>query len=593
MTFEQRLAGAHLRKRKQQGLGRDEAVAEGAMDASNMLKPALSRGELRCIGATTLNEYRKYIEKDAALERRFQPVFVDEPSVEDAIAILRGLKERYELHHGIRITDNAIVAACTLANRYITGRKMPDKAVDLIDEAASALKMQIESVPEELDEMDRHIARLEIARQALVREKDPASAQRLKETERELTEQKEKAASLRAKWQNEKGHLKDIKDIRTRAEKLRHDIEMAQHRGDFEGAARMQYGELYQLEAELKEKEQGLKQAQSTKTFLREEVSEEDIAQVVSRWTGIPVQKMLEGEAERLLHMEERLSERVIGQKDAIEVVSNAVRRNRAGLSDERKPIGSFLFLGPTGVGKTELTKALAEFLFDDEHAMVRIDMSEYMERHAVARLIGAPPGYVGYDEGGQLTEAVRRRPYCVVLLDEVEKAHHDVFNVLLQVLDDGRLTDGQGRTVDFRNTLVLMTSNIGSQYLLEGVTSAAKESVLGELKARFRPEFLNRIDDIILFQGLDQNQLTAIVDIQLKDVEKRLEEKDLKLTVSQEVKQRLATLGYDPAYGARPLKRVIQREVIDPISTAMLQGKYKPGSTIEVGLRGEKIELR
>jgi ATP-dependent Clp protease ATP-binding subunit ClpB len=564
--------------------------ADGAMDASNMLKPALARGELRCIGATTLNEYRKYVEKDAALERRFQPVFVGEPAIEDAISILRGLKERYELHHGIRITDGAIVAACTLSTRYITGRQLPDKAIDLIDEAASALKMEIESLPVELDELERQVARLEIAKQALMREKDPASKSRLLETEKDLAEVKEKATALRAKWQNEKGILTEIKDNKTQAEKLRHDIDMAQRRGDFEGAARLQYGDLFKLEQELKDKEANLKETQKSGSLLREEVTEEDIAQVVSRWTGIPVQKMLEGEAHRLLNMEDRLQQRVIGQGEAIKVVSNAVRRSRAGLSDENKPIGSFMFLGPTGVGKTELARALAEFLFDDEHAMVRIDMSEYMEKHSVSRLIGAPPGYVGFEEGGQLTEAVRRRPYCVILLDEVEKANTDVFNVLLQLLDDGRLTDGQGRTVDFRNTLVLMTSNIGSHYLLEGVTKAAQEHVQAELKAHFRPEFLNRIDDIIMFHGLSQDDLKSIVTIQIKKAAERLKGRELTLHVSDEVKERIAQVGYDPAFGARPLKRVIQRELIDPISKMVLSGAAKPGSEVHVDMKDGHI---
>ncbi len=566
--------------------------AEGAMDASNMLKPALARGELRCIGATTLDEYRKHIEKDAALERRFQPVLIEEPSVEDTISILRGLKERYELHHGIRITDGAIVAACTLSHRYITGRQLPDKAIDLIDESASALKMQIESVPQELDELERHVARLEIAKQALMREKDPLSQKRLAETEKELAHNKEKATSLRGKWLNEKNRLTEIKNIKTRSEKLRHEIEMAQRQGDFEGAAKLQYGDLFQLDAQLKEKEGALEESQKSQSFLREEVTEEDIAAVVSRWTGIPMQKMLEGEADRLLHMEDRLAERVIGQKEAIAVVSNAIRRSRAGLSEENKPIGSFMFLGPTGVGKTELAKSLAHFLFDDEQAMVRIDMSEYMERHAVARLIGAPPGYVGFEEGGQLTESVRRRPYAVILLDEIEKAHPEVFNILLQLLDDGRLTDGQGRVVNFKNTVILMTSNIGSQYLLEGVTKTAQEQVLRELKSHFRPEFLNRVDDIILFHGLTQDDLTLIVDIQLKKLSQRLKNKELVFQVSDEVKTKLAHIGFDPAFGARPLKRVIQRELIDPISRALLEGKYKPGHTVNITLKDEKIAL-
>jgi ATP-dependent Clp protease ATP-binding subunit ClpB len=566
--------------------------SEGAMDASNMLKPALARGELRCIGATTLNEYRKHIEKDAALERRFQPVLIEEPSVEDAISILRGLKERYELHHGIRITDGAIVAACILSNRYITGRQLPDKAIDLIDESASALKMQIESVPQELDELERHVARLEIAKQALMREKDPLSQTRLAETEMDLAQNKEKATSLRVKWLNEKDRLTEIKNIKTKSEKLRHEIEMAQRQGDFEGAAKLQYGNLFQLEAQLKEKEGTLKESQKSNSFLREEVTEEDIATVVSRWTGIPMQKMLEGEADRLLRMEDRIAERVIGQKEAIAVVSNAIRRSRAGLSEENKPIGSFMFLGPTGVGKTELAKSLAHFLFDDENAMIRIDMSEYMERHAVSRLIGAPPGYVGFEEGGQLTENIRRRPYAVILLDEIEKAHSEVFNILLQLLDDGRLTDGQGRVIDFKNTVVLMTSNIGSQYLLEGLTKTSQEQVMRELKAHFRPEFLNRIDDIILFHGLTQDDLTLIIDIQLKKLKQRLKNKDLDLQVADEVKTKLAHIGFDSAFGARPLKRVIQRELIDPISRALLEGKYKTGQMVNVKIKNEKIAL-
>lgn len=561
--------------------------AEGAMDASNMLKPALARGELRCIGATTLNEYRKHIEKDAALERRFQPVFVAEPSLEDAVTILRGLKERYELHHGIRITDGAIVAACTLSNRYITGRQLPDKAIDLIDEAASALKMQIESLPEDLDELERQITRLEVAKQALMREKDAASKKRLEETEKDLADKKEEAVALRAKWTTEKNRLVGIKDTKTQIEKLKHEIESAQRKGEFEKAAKLQYGDLFELEKKLKIDDN------NTQGFLREEVTDQDIAGVVSRWTGIPVQKMLEAESERLLHMEDRLGQRVIGQKDAVLAVSNAVRRSRAGLSDENKPIGSFMFLGPTGVGKTELARALAEFLFDDEHAMLRIDMSEYMEKHSVSRFIGAPPGYVGYEEGGQLTEAVRRRPYTVILLDEIEKASPEIFNILLQLLDDGRLTDGQGRLVDFKNTLILMTSNIGSQYLLEGVTTSAQESVLKELKTHFRPEFLNRIDDIIMFHGLTQENLKQIVDIQLHSVQKRLKAKDLDLSITDAVKLKLAEIGYDPTFGARPLKRVIQRQVIDPVSKAILEGKYQPGSTVKVELAGEHIEIQ
>lgn len=567
-------------------------AAEGSMDASNMLKPALARGSLRCIGATTLNEFRKHIEKDAALERRFQPVFVPEPSVEDAISILRGLKERYELHHGTRITDAAIVAACQLSQRYIIARQLPDKAIDLIDEAASALKMQIESEPKELDQLNREITTLEIAKQALVREHDELSKKRLQETEKTLQEKKEIAAVQRTKWLNEKELIDSIKENKKRAEGLRHEMEIAQSQGEYEVAARIKYGDLLALENELKEKDQKFAAMQKDGTFLREEVTEEDIAQVVSRWTGIPVQKMLETESARLLNMEERLGSRVIGQKNALKVVSNAIRRSRAGLSDDKRPIGSFIFLGPTGVGKTETAKALAQFLFDDEHSMVRIDMSEYMERHAVARLIGAPPGYVGYDEGGQLTEAVRRRPYSVILLDEVEKAHPEVFNLLLQVLDDGRLTDGQGRTVDFRNTIIIMTSNIGSQYLLEGITPESQEKIMQELKNHFRPEFLNRIDDIILFHGLDKNDLMAIARLQIAALQNRLKNRDLSIEVNEEVLKELAERGYDPVYGARPLNRVILREFADHISQALLAGKYKPGDVIHTAMENGHIKL-
>ncbi len=560
--------------------------AEGAMDAGNLLKPALARGELRCIGATTLDEYRKHIEKDAALERRFQPIFVGEPALEDAIAILRGLKERYEVHHGIRIRDAAIVAAATLSHRYITGRRMPDKAIDLVDEAASALKMQIESVPQEIDEIERKRAKLEIAREALKREKDELSRQRLADVEEELASVKETATALRAQWQVQKELLGEIKTVREKIERVRHDVEMTQRKGDFEGAARLQFGLLPDLEKELLAKDEALKSAQKAGAFIKEEVTEEDIAAVVARWTGIPVHKMLEGDQERLLKMEERLQSRIIGQDRAVAAIADAIRRSRAGLSDEKRPIGSFLFLGPTGVGKTEVAKALAEFLFDEDSAMVRIDMSEYMEKHAVARLIGAPPGYIGYEEGGQLTEKVRRRPYTVILLDEVEKAHPDVFNVLLQLLDDGRLTDGQGRTVDFRNTVVLMTSNIGSQHLSAGVSPSAEERVMGELRAHFRPEFLNRLDDIILFHALGKDQIERIVELQLKLVGERLEKKELGLEVSKAARQRLSDLGYDPVYGARPLKRVIQREVGDRVARAILEGRFQRGDVVRVDVR-------
>jgi ATP-dependent Clp protease ATP-binding subunit ClpB len=564
--------------------------AEGAMDAGNLLKPALARGELRCIGATTLEEYRKHIEKDAALERRFQPIFVGEPGIEDAIAILRGLKERYEVHHGIRIRDAAIVSAVTLSNRYITGRRMPDKAIDLIDEAASALKMQAESLPVEIDEIERKRAKLEIAREALRRENDDASAARLRDVEAELAEVKEKASALRAQWQAQKEHFAAIKGVKEKIERLRHEIEMAQRKGDFEGAARMQFGELPTLDAELKQKEAALRASQTAGAFIKEEVTEEDIAAVVSRWTGIPVNRMLEGEAERLLKIEERLQQRVVGQDKAVSAIGDAIRRSRAGLSDEKRPIGSFLFLGPTGVGKTEVAKALAQLLFDDDAAMVRLDMSEYMEKHSVSRLVGAPPGYIGHDEGGQLTEKVRRRPYTVVLLDEVEKAHPDVFNILLQVLDDGRLTDSQGRTVDFRNTVVLMTSNIGSQHLVQGATAAAEDRVMQELKQHFRPEFLNRLDDVILFHALGKDQIERIVDLQLALVANRLAARELTLEVTKAAKQKLADLGYDPVYGARPLKRVIQREVADRVARAILEGRYQKGDVVHVDAKKDAI---
>ncbi len=561
-------------------------AADGAMDASNMLKPALARGELRCIGATTLDEYRKYVEKDAALERRFQPVQIDQPSEEDAIAILRGLKDRYEVHHGIRISDAAIVAAVTLSNRYITHRQLPDKAIDLMDEAASALKMQIESLPVELDELNRQITRLEVARQALSKEKDDKSQARLKETERSLEETKEKARVIGAKYQSEKGILESIRKAKENSERLRHEIELAQRSGDFEKAARLQYGDLFNLQKEIDAKNKELSEIQRGSSFLKEVVSEDEIAQVVSRWTGIPVQKMLMAESERLLNMEAELKKRIISQDNAIAAVCQAIRRNRAGLSDERKPIGSFLFLGPTGVGKTELAKALAEFLFDDQKAMIRIDMSEYMERHSVSRLIGAPPGYVGYEEGGQLTEPVRRRPYSILLLDEMEKAHPEVFNILLQVLDDGRLTDGQGRTVDFRHTIILMTSNIGSEFLQDGIDEAAQKQVLALVKSHFRPEFLNRIDDLILFAGLTQEDLKGIIDIMIEKLVKRLKRQELSLTIDEHAKEELARRGYDKAYGARPLERTIQRDVIDKIAKALLEKKFAPGQSIKVSFK-------
>ena len=561
--------------------------AEGAMDASNMLKPALARGELRCIGATTLDEYRKHIEKDAALERRFQPVQIDQPSEEDAISILRGLKERYEVHHGIRISDAAIVAAVTLSNRYITHRQLPDKAIDLIDEAASALKMQIESVPTELDELNRLITRLEVAKQALGKEKDEKSQARLKETEKSLAEAKEKAYAINSRYQAEKTILEGIRKAKEKREKIRHDIETAQRMSDYEKASKLQYGDLFAIQKEIDEKSKQLAQTQTGGGFLKEEVGEDEIAHVVSRWTGIPVAKMLQSESERLLHMEEALQKRIISQHEAISAVCQAIRRNRAGLGDERKPIGSFLFLGPTGVGKTELAKVLAEFLFDDQRAMIRLDMSEYMERHAVSRLIGAPPGYVGYEEGGQLTERVRRRPYSIILLDEMEKAHPEVFNLLLQVLDDGRLTDGQGRTVDFRHTLILMTSNLGSEYLQDGVTQEAREKVNNLIRAHFRPEFLNRLDDMILFSGLSESDLMAIIDIMTERLSKRLKAKELGLTIEASAKQELLKRGFNKAFGARPLERVLQKEVVDTIAKAMLEKKFGPESHLVVTFDG------
>jgi ATP-dependent Clp protease ATP-binding subunit ClpB len=562
-------------------------AAEGTMDASNMLKPALARGELRCIGATTLDEYRKRIEKDAALARRFQPVFAGEPSVEDTIGILRGLKERYEVHHGIRIQDSAIVAAATLSDRYISDRFLPDKAIDLVDEAASKLKMEIDSMPQEIDQVERRVMQLEIERQALKKERDSASQKRLGELDQELADLNEKKSGMRAQWLKEKESITSIRASREKVDALRIDLERAQRVADYDKAARIQYGEIPAAEKEITAKTQELAQLQSNGSYLKEEVTDEDIARVVSKWTGIPVSKMLEGEREKLLHMEERLGERVIGQKDAVLAVSNAVRRSRAGLGEESRPIGSFLFLGPTGVGKTELAKALAEFLFDDEHSMIRLDMSEYMEKHAVARLIGAPPGYVGYEEGGQLTEPVRRRPYSVILFDEIEKAHPDVWNVLLQVLDDGRLTDGQGRTVDFKNTVVILTSNIGSQHLLGSHTDEqARELVMNELRKAFRPEFLNRLDETVLFHRLDRKEVRSIVDTQLKRFGQRLAKRELAFEISDEAKDLLGNLGFDPTYGARPLKRAIQQHLENPLAQEILAGHYGAGDSIVVELK-------
>ena len=556
--------------------------AEGSMDASNMLKPALARGELHCVGATTLDEYRKHIEKDAALARRFQPVFVSEPSVEDTISILRGIKEKYEVHHGVRITDGAIVAAATLSHRYITDRFLPDKAIDLIDEAAARLRMQVDSKPEALDELDRRIIQLKIERVALQKETDPASRERLQRLEAELAALEQEAAALTARWQAEKQKLASAQKLKEELERARLELEQAQRRGDWAKAGELTYGVIPQLERQLAEAE-----AEEGRHMVEEAVTPEHIAAVVARWTGIPVDKMLEGERAKLLRMEENLRRRVVGQDEAVVAVSNAIRRARAGLQDPNRPIGSFLFLGPTGVGKTELTRALAEFLFDSEQAMIRIDMSEYMEKHSVARLIGAPPGYVGYEEGGSLTEAVRRRPYQVILFDEVEKAHPDVFNVLLQVLDDGRLTDGQGRTVDFRNTLIVLTSNLGSEYLAglpEGAeVSAVRGQVMDEVRRAFRPEFLNRLDEILLFRRLSREDMAEIVAIQLRRLEALLAERKITLEVDEEARRWLAEAGYDPVYGARPLKRVIQRELQNPLALELLEGRIRDGDVVRV----------
>ncbi len=565
-------------------------AAQGAMDASNMLKPMLARGELHCVGATTLDEYRQYIEKDAALERRFQPILVDEPTVEETISILRGLKERYEVHHGVRITDSAVIAAATLSARYISDRFLPDKAIDLIDEAASRLRMEIDSKPQELDQVDRQIMQLEIEREALKKEKDPASQERLRKLEQELANLQEESRALTARWEQEKAAIEKLRGIKEQIERVRYQIEEAQRRYDYRRASELQYGELVRLERELAEQEAQLKALQQDgRQLLKEEVDSEDVAEVVSSWTGIPVSRLMEGEIEKLLRMEERLHQRVVGQDEAITVVSNAVRRSRAGLHDPNRPIGSFIFLGPTGVGKTELARALAEFLFDDENAMVRIDMSEYQERHTVSRLIGAPPGYVGYEEGGQLTEAVRRRPYSVVLFDEIEKAHPEVFNVLLQLLDDGRLTDGHGRTVDFKNTVVIMTSNVGTEFLnsAEATTDDQRRAlVMAALRQQFRPEFLNRVDEIIIFHGLTREHLQQIVDIQIRRLEKLLADRRLEIELTDAAKALLAEEGYDPAYGARPLKRVIQRQVQDPLALKLLQGEFREGDRVLIDAR-------
>jgi ATP-dependent Clp protease ATP-binding subunit ClpB len=576
-------------------------AAEGATDAANIMKPQLARGELRAIGATTLDEYRKHIEKDPALERRFQPVFVSEPSVEATIAILRGLKERYEVHHGVRIQDSALVAAATLSHRYIADRFLPDKAIDLIDEAASRLRMELDSMPTEIDQLERQIQQLEIEQSALKKEKDEGSRERLKKLEKDLANLKEQSKQLKAQWQNEKAAINAVSIVNSQIEQAKLELEQAQRRNDLNLAAQIQYGRLPELQQKLAATEKALHEKPAGRRLLNQEVTEEDIAKVVAAWTGIPVSRMLEGEREKLVKMEARLEQRVVGQKEALEAVANAVRRSRSGLQEPNRPIGSFIFLGPTGVGKTETARALAEFLFDDENAMVRLDMSEYMEKHTVARLIGAPPGYVGYEEGGQLSEAVRRRPYCVVLFDEIEKAHHDVFNVLLQVMDDGRLTDGQGRTVDFRNAIIILTSNIGSPVIQEfyggGRASVKDEPELErivklELKSHFRPEFLNRVDDIIIFHSLGEKDLARIVDIQLQRLEKRLTQQQLTLEVDRSAKQLIAKEGFDPQFGARPLKRAIQDRLLDPLATKLLLGEFKPGDRIKVAARDGELEF-
>ncbi len=561
-------------------------AAEGAMDASNMLKPMLARGELHCIGATTLDEYRKHIEKDAALERRFQPILVDEPSVQDTISILRGLRERYEVHHGVRIKDAALVAAAVLAHRYISDRFLPDKAIDLVDEAASKLRIEIDSMPAALDEVERRIMQLEIEREALRKETDAASRERLANLERDLANLKERSNGLRAQWQREKEAIGGLKRLKEQIEQTRHEIDKAERAANYELAARLKYGTLVDLEKRLKESEAWLNSQSGGQRMLKEEVDEEDIAEVVSRWTGIPVSRLMEGEVQKLVQMEERLHQRVVGQDEAIRAVASAIRRARAGLQDPNRPLGSFIFLGPTGVGKTELARALAEFLFDNEQNLVRLDMSEYMEKHTVSRLIGAPPGYVGYEEGGQLTEAVRRRPYSVVLLDEIEKAHQDVFNVLLQILDDGRLTDGHGRTVDFKNTVIIMTSNLGSQWIADlkpGQEAEMRRRVMEALRAHFRPEFLNRVDEVVIFHQLGREHIQRIVDLQFASLRKRLAERHIEVVLTARARELLAQQGFDPAYGARPLKRTIQRLVLDPLALKVLTGEFKDGDTISV----------
>ncbi len=573
-------------------------AAEGAMDASNMLKPMLARGELRCVGATTLNEYQKHIEKDAALERRFQPVYVGEPSVEDTIGILRGLKERYEVHHGVRIQDSALVAAATLSSRYIADRFLPDKAIDLVDEAASRLRIEIDSMPTEIDQVERKLIQLEIERQALKKESDKASKERLAKVEREIAELREASAGMKAHWQLEKDAIQKIRATKEQIEQVRFQVDAVTRKGDLAKASELQYGTLPGLEKQLVDENKKLAELQSKQKMLKEEVDAEDVAEVVAKWTGIPVSRLLEGEMQKLLHVEDRLRERVVGQDEALLLVANAVRRARAGLGDPRRPIGSFLFMGPTGVGKTELARALAEFLFNDEHALVRLDMSEYMEKHTVARLVGAPPGYIGYDEGGQLTEAVRRRPYAVVLFDEIEKAHPDVFNALLQVLDDGRLTDGKGRTVDFRNTVVIMTSNVGSDLIQESSRRGEdderlKDKLMDVLRHTFRPEFLNRVDETVIFKSLGREEIEKIVEIQLKDLRKRLAERKLQLEVTPEAKAMLAERGYDPVFGARPLKRTIQRMIENPLAVEVLAGRFGEGDTVVVEPDGDTLRFK
>lgn len=566
-------------------------AAEGAVDASNMLKPSLARGELRCVGATTLNEYKKYIEKDAALERRFQPVYVGEPSVEETISILRGLKEKYEVHHGVKIKDSALVAAATLSNRYIADRYLPDKAIDLIDEAASRIRIEIDSMPEEIDELERRIIQLEIEKQALRKEKEKSAKEKLENLNRELENLKEQSRALKARWQKEKELIDRMNQLKEQMDALKIEEQSAERRGDLEKVAEIRYGRLVETEHLIEETAKKLAETQKKGKMLKEEVDEEDVAEIVSKWTGIPVSKMLEGEVEKLVRMESNLAKRVVGQDHAIRAVSDTIRRARAGIQDASRPLGSFIFLGPTGVGKTELAKALAEFLFDDEKAMVRLDMSEYMEKHTVARLVGAPPGYVGYEEGGQLTEAIKRRPYSIILLDEVEKAHPDVFNILLQILDDGRLTDGKGRTVDFKNTIIIMTSNLGSQAIktYSQDYDRMEREVKAVMEAHFRPEFLNRVDEVVIFKALSPKAILKIVDLQIEDLQKRLREKKIKIEVSDEAKKLLAERGYDPVYGARPLKRTIQQDVQNPLALKILEGHYGEGDTITVDINEKK----